>query len=426
MACWACGVTLRGKSLFFIAAVLAATVLLGVWLQSTRTLHSPADSRIHLRLALRYTNLGMKKFQELCDDFNRQNPDVVVELLGIPGSYYDKLLVMFAGRTAPDVMWMGKGFAQFASRDAFLDVEDEFRASPNQYYEAVLDCYRFDGRLMGFPIGADFAVIVYNQDLFEQAGLPIPSDGWTLEDFRRTAKRLTIREGSQIRQWGFYGEIDPGVFGAEYLSPDLSEERINRPEWLSYFDFHLKMMFEDGSMPSQLEIPGAGILTKRQAFYRGQAAMISDGFHFQTLREAISDFRWDIAPAPLGVSRACASSTQGFAVSRHTRHRAAAVRLLKFLVAPETQRRMANFVVPSHRDSARLLIENLPSPPRNREVILKSMESLNPFPRHPKISELQQALGETRRLVLTREQSPAVGIRECGRQFQEILERAAR
>ena len=130
---------------------------------------------------------------------------------------------------------------------------------PTNFYEAVLDCYRFGGRLMGFPIGADFAVIVYNQNLFEQAGLPIPSQEWTLEDFRRTAKRLTVREGGQVRQWGFYGEIDPGVFGAEYLSPDMSEERINRSEWLSYFNFHLSLMFQDRSMPSQLEIPGAGI-----------------------------------------------------------------------------------------------------------------------------------------------------------------------
>ena len=176
-------------------------------------------------------------------------------------------------------------------------------------------------------------------------------------------------------------------------------------------------------MPSQLEIPGAGILTKRQAFYRGEAAMISDAFHFQTMREEISDFRWDIAPVPLGARRACASSTQGFAVSRHTPHRVEAVRLLKYLVAPETQRRMGGILVPSHRESARQVIEDMPSPPRNRQVILDSMEALNPFPRHPKINELQQALEETKRLVLSRQQSPEAGLRECARQFREILER---
>ena len=95
---------LRGKSLFFTAGVLAATLLLGAWLHSTRTLQAPADHRVHLRLALLYTSLGMETYQDLVDDFNRRNPDLLVELQGIPGSYYDKLLVMFAGRTAPDVM----------------------------------------------------------------------------------------------------------------------------------------------------------------------------------------------------------------------------------------------------------------------------------------------------------------------------------
>ena len=414
---------MRGKSLFFTAGVLAATLLLGVWLYATRTLPPPADQRIRLRLATHYNLRSMKTYQALVADFNRRNPDLLVELQGVPGSYYDKLLVMFVGRTAPDVMWMGKGMAQFASRGAFLDVEDEFRLPAGHYYESVVDCYRFNGRLMGFPMGADFSVIVYNLDLFEQAGLPPPAPGWTLEDFRKAASRLTVREGGQVRQWGFYGEIDPGVFGAEYLSSDMSEERIDRPEWRDYLNFHLKLIFEDGSMPSRLAPANAGILTRRQTFYRGQAAMISDAFHFQTMREEISDFRWDIAPVPLGARQACSSSTQGFAISRHTSHRAEALRLLKYLVAPETQRRMGHVLVPSHRESARQVIDEMLSPPHNHQVILNSMETLNPFPRHPRINELQQVLSETKRLVWTRQQSPEAGLRECAHQFREILER---
>ena len=214
-----------------------------------------------------------------------------------------------------------------------------------------------------------------------------------------------------------------GVFGADYLSPDMSEERLDRPEWRSYLDFHLKLIFEDGSMPSQLEIPGAGILTKRQAFYRGEAAMISDAFHFQTMREEISDFRWDIAPVPLGARRPALPVPRALPSPATPPTGSRRWRLLKFLVAPETQRRMGGILVPSHRESARLVIEDMPSPPRNRQVILDSMEALNPFPRHPKINELQQALEETKRLVLSRQQSPEAGLRECARQFREILER---
>ena len=416
-------VPLRRNSLFFTIGVLTATLLLGVWLHATRTLHAPTDHRVRLSLARHYSSLGMETYQDLVDDFNRRNPDVLVELEGIPGSYYNKLLVMFAGRTAPDLMWMGQGMAQFSSRGAFLDVEDHFQLPPGQYYESVVDCYRFNGRLMGFPLGADFNVMIYNRDLFEQAGLPLPGPDWTLKDFRQAARRLTVREGGQVRQWGFYGEIDPGVFGAAYLSPDMSEERIDRPEWRSFLDFHLKLAFEDGSMPSQLDIPGARIMNRRQVFYRGQAAMIYDRFDFQTLRESISDFRWDIAPAPKGAHRANSSSTQGFAIARNTPHPAEAVRLLKYLVSPETQRRMGRFLVPSHRETARRVVEDLASPPQNRQVLLDSMETLNPFPRHPKISELQQALGETKRLVLSGLERPAPGLQECARQFREILGR---
>ena len=92
---------LRGKSLFFTAGVLAATLLLGAWLHSTRTLQAPADHRVHLRLAALYTSQAMETYQDLVDDFNRRNPDLLVELQGIPGSYYDKLLVMFAGAPHP-------------------------------------------------------------------------------------------------------------------------------------------------------------------------------------------------------------------------------------------------------------------------------------------------------------------------------------
>ena len=53
----------------------------------------------------------------------------------------------------------------------------------------------------------------------------------------------------------YYGEIDPGVFGADYLSPDMSEERIE-PAGVEELpglspEADLRGL---SSMPSQLEI----------------------------------------------------------------------------------------------------------------------------------------------------------------------------
>ena len=127
------------------------------------------------------------------DEFSRKNPEVDVTVVGVPVNYYEKVLVMMAGRTAPDMMWMGKGFAQFASRDAFLDVEDHFNIDTTDYYMPMVDSYRFTGRLQGFPYAGDFAMVIYNANMFETARVDPPYDDWTVEEFRQVAKHLTKR-----------------------------------------------------------------------------------------------------------------------------------------------------------------------------------------------------------------------------------------
>lgn len=91
------------------------------------------------------------------------------------------------------MMWMGKGFTQFASRDAFLDIEDQFNIDSADYYMPLGDSYRFNGRLQGFPYAGDFTMVIYNADMFEAAGVDPPCDDWTVEEFRQVVNRSTKR-----------------------------------------------------------------------------------------------------------------------------------------------------------------------------------------------------------------------------------------
>ena len=52
--------------------------------------------------------------------FEAEHPQIEVELLTVAGNYYDKVLLMIAGRNAPDLIWMGQGFVEFAERGALL------------------------------------------------------------------------------------------------------------------------------------------------------------------------------------------------------------------------------------------------------------------------------------------------------------------
>jgi multiple sugar transport system substrate-binding protein len=411
-----------------IALVLLLTTALGAALTLTRRGATPADGgdgRIALTLGVGYDVQWITPLQELCDRFAERHPRVRATVVGIPGNFYDKVLVMMAGRTAPDLMWMGQGFGQFASRGAFLDVEDVFDFDPEDYYRQVVKCYRFDGRLKGFPFAGDLGFIVYNVDMFEAAGIDPPRDDWTLEEFRRTARSVTKRDADgNISCWGYLGILDAGAFGAFLLSDDMSRHRVDDPAWIDYFNLSLAMRDDDRSTPDQEAAQFGGTLTNRQQFMRGRAAMILDNsYNLPRLREGIDDFRWDIVAMPRGVRSSCIASTQGFAIWRHTPHSKESVQLLQFLVSPEAQRRLWDLGVPSHRPTARQYVRQIAAPPKRRNVILQSMEFLNPAPRHPRLYELKRAEDEAAERIFEKLVTPQAAMRQLSLELDKILNR---
>jgi len=62
-------------------------------------------------------------------------------------------------------------------------------------YGGVLDNIIVDGKLYGLPYRSDFWILFYNKDMFDEAGIPYPTNDWTWNDFRETALKLTSGEG---------------------------------------------------------------------------------------------------------------------------------------------------------------------------------------------------------------------------------------
>ena len=413
------------RSTILLSLLIALTIVLGVVLNVTRSKRLLAPDKIHLSVAVGYSIKWMGMFQDLCDQFNAANPDVHARVIGVPGRYYDQVLVRMAGGTVPDVMWMGKDFPRFASRGAFLDVDDAFDFDPSEYYTIVVDQYRYDGRLCGAPYCGDFGIMVYNKDIFTEEGIAFPEDDWTTADFRRLAQALTKRDadGRTVR-WGVRGDADSGAFGAFPLSEDKTESRLNTPQWLEYYEFILAMRREDRSTPDAMTRQFASDLTPQQSFLRGETAMFTANvYDLPDLRERAVEIDWDIVPMPRGVRPSTGASTQGFAIYAKTEHPAEAVRLLKHLVSPASQYHMRDLGVPTHRATARRAIANTPTPPANGQAQLASMDFVNPFPRVRHINELQVAFGEANNQILAGRKSPEEALQDCHRKFQEILAR---
>ena len=61
--------------------------------------------------------------------FEDQYPGIKVKLMEISGGFYQKALVMIAGGVAPDLMWMGQSFSEFADRGVFMDITRRLKLS---------------------------------------------------------------------------------------------------------------------------------------------------------------------------------------------------------------------------------------------------------------------------------------------------------
>jgi len=366
----------------------------------------------------------IRALKAVLKDFEETHPDVVVKPIFIAGNYYDKVKVMLAGNKPPDLMWMGQGFAMFATRGAFLPLDDLYgHIDPDEYYAEVLDWYRFDGKLQGFPYGVDLAVIAYNKDLFDDAGVPYPTENWTVEEFLEMAGKLTIdTDGDgRIDQYGYMGDFDHGTFGDAILSPDRTRCTLDTPESARLLQLNVDLRLKYKVSPPRedaLNSMGAAEIP----FLMGRIAMWkAAAWYFPMLRRKIDSFDWDIAFMPTGTQRAHWASSGGFAVSRTTKHPKEAVELLKVLASPEMAFRMGGTTLPVKRDAAQRMARQWKAPPEHYAYVLEMTDYLHAMPRIPALNEILSIMYRNTDSAHLGKKTPEECLREAAREINAVL-----
>jgi multiple sugar transport system substrate-binding protein len=84
---------------------------------------------------------------------------------------------------------------------------------PTRYEPAVLAMFRRGPAVYALPRGYTPLVIAYNRDLLERAGIEVPTDDWTWDDFVAIARRLTRGEADGRGEvWGAGFDRRPAVW----------------------------------------------------------------------------------------------------------------------------------------------------------------------------------------------------------------------
>ena len=89
-------------------------------------------------------------------------------------------------------------FQAFAARGLFIPLDDYVKAHSDfsDFAPSLFEQSSFKGNIYYIPISWNNIMINYNRDLFDKAGVAYPKEGWTWDDFRETAKALTVKDAS--------------------------------------------------------------------------------------------------------------------------------------------------------------------------------------------------------------------------------------
>ncbi|WP_179291432.1 ABC transporter substrate-binding protein [Shouchella clausii] len=291
----------------------------------------------------------LKGERDILDVFEEKNPGIKVELSHVPwDNFNERLTTMSAGRNQPDVFWMidAAAMTSYASQGMLMELDgfiEESGIKEDEYLPGAWDIGAWEGVQYALPRDLTSHHIVFNKDMFDEAGHPYPEAGWTWDDFLEAAKATTIEEDGKIVQFGIAGLIWEEMIvqnGGASFNIDGSKVEIDSPETIEAIEFMHDLVDVHRVAPLATESEGLGDL-----FLANRAAMAFAGpWHWRQYEED-GEFEWDIVEVPAGKA-GNKSQLLGLpiGIGSQTDHPEEAWKLLEFLTHGEGQSIQANIV----------------------------------------------------------------------------------
>ena len=305
--------------------------------------------------------------------FEREHPGVRVvnEPVSNQAEYREKVITAIASGSPPDVLLLdGIDVPSFAQAGVLLDLAP-FAARAglalDAFFPSVLAMFSRGDSVLAFPKGFSPVVYYYNRRLFDAAGLAYPRDGWTFDEFLRTARALTIdRDGDGTpEQWGtavdrrfhtWQAMVWSG--GGDILQPDgrRASGALDAPATVRTLGFLTSLAVEHKVAPRPNAFRAVSG-NETRLFYSGRLALLPSGhwlipnIRAQLARGQLSLGVVSFPHAP-GAAPATPLFASGWAVPRNATHRKLAVELAAALAGAAAQR---------HRLAAGLELSTMPA-----------------------------------------------------------------
>lgn len=231
--------------------------------------------------------------KQLVNDFNASHKGINVVYRGTPWTNWLQTFTTAIGSGSPPDISTGGSFmgAQFYSTHNVLPLDDVLaeikqNGQYNDYLPGAFAPMQYQGHTITWPFGIDIRIPLYRQDIFQQAGVQVPT---TWDELRSVSKKLSAK--------GKYGQVNAGAAnnvehmlimlminnGGGLFSPDAKLNFSNNSLNTQALRFFSDLVHDGSFDPASTSYQSADAIS---AFNRGDGAIIVGGPGFTAQMDA--------------------------------------------------------------------------------------------------------------------------------------------
>ncbi len=270
------------------------------------------------------TEVGI--LNKLISDFEHKNPDIKINFIHIPQNYFQKIHLLFASSTAPDVIFINNLYMPIYE-NKLEDLSEII--NKDEFFPESIDALSINNKLLAVPRDISNFVLYYNKNYINDDF----KKGLSFKNFESLIKKNTTGN-----RFGVSFERD--VFIAEPYLMTLGRDKG--------LDFYKDLEGKYAPKPSDV-----GSSTLAQMFLDGKIAFYQSGRWMYPKISDSAEFDFGVVKFP-GYTPADAS---GWAISADSKHKESALKFIKFLSSEESIEYFTKtgLIVPARKNASKLL-----------------------------------------------------------------------
>jgi multiple sugar transport system substrate-binding protein len=359
--------------------------------------------------------------------FEEQNPNIKVESLPVPyEDFRTKVFTSIAGGVAPDlarldIIWVPE-LADMGALSELDELMTDFDLFKDAVFPGPLSTNYWQGNYYGLPMDTNTKVWIYNQEMYDAAGITAPTRSMDELQGQCDAIKEVNPDAYLFAADGTWAWVTlPWIwsFGGDITDPDVKKASgyLNGPKTVAAYEFWLEMYNNGCFAPVMM---GSGI-DPFTGYAQDLYANIDNGpWTYPIVESQFPDKQVHASPFPAGDGGSInVVGGEDIVLFKQSKHPEEAMEFIHFVLSPEYQLKMAEVgQIPVRPDLiASDYIQNHPY----YGIFLEQLRTSRARTAHPNWQKMDEIITNAGQLILRGEMTPQEALDAAAAEIDALL-----